>query len=85
MLMIVLMAISVTIAMILIRLMRGKTIWDKLLSLNLFAILTVMMIVTYAVEKNWVLVMDIAIAYSIVGFLSLVLLTKFIAGGRNVR
>jgi multicomponent Na+:H+ antiporter subunit F len=85
MLRIVLLAIIFTIALILIRLIKGKSIWEKLLALNLFAILTVMMIVTYAVEKNWVLVMDIAIAYSIIGFLSLILLTKFIAGGKDDR
>jgi len=74
-----------TLANIFIRLIRGKTIFEKLLCLNLAAILTVMLIVTYAVDKKLILVMDIAIAYSIIGFLSLVLLTKFItAGGKDV-
>ena len=73
----------ISASIVFIRLIRGKTIWEKLLSLNLIAIITVMLIVTYAVEYNLILVMDIAIAYSIIGFLSLILLTKFIAGGKN--
>ncbi len=80
-LMMIVLLISASI--VFIRLIRGKTIWEKLLSLNLIAIITVMLIVTYAVEYNLILVMDIAIAYSIIGFLSLILLTKFIAGGKN--
>lgn len=75
----------ISIGIVFIRLVRGKSIWEKLLCLNLIAILTVMLILTYAVEKNLNLVMDIAIAYSIIGFLSLILLTRFIAGGRDAR
>lgn len=75
--------ILITLGIVFIRLIRGKTIWEKLLSLNLIAILTVMLIITYAVDNQLQLVMDIAIAYSIIGFLSLILLTKFIAGGQK--
>ncbi len=69
------------ITAVFIRLVRGKTVWDKLLSLNLLAIQIAMLIVTYAVLIKSSLVMDIAIAYSIIGFLSLVLLTRFIVNG----
>jgi len=75
--------ILITLGIVFIRLIRGKSIWEKLLSLNLIAILTVMLIITYAVDNQLQLVMDIAIAYSIIGFLSLILLTKFIAGGEK--
>jgi multicomponent Na+:H+ antiporter subunit F len=74
--------ILIAMGIIFIRLMRGDSIWIKLLALNLLAVLIAMLIITYAVKENLVLVMDIAIAYSIIGFLSLILLTKFI-GGRN--
>lgn len=77
------MVLLITLGIVFIRLIRGKSIWEKLLSLNLIAIITVMLIVTYAVEKELPIVVDIAIAYSIIGFLSLILLTKFIAGGQK--
>ena len=67
-----------------IRLIKGQTIWSKLLALNLFAVLTTMLIATYAVYINVPLVIDIAITYSIVGFLALTLLTRYIeAGGKK--
>jgi len=83
MLKITMIVIIITLGIVFIRLIRGKSIWEKLLSLNLIAILTVMLIITYAVDNQLQLVMDIAIAYSIIGFLSLILLTKFIAGGQK--
>lgn len=68
-----------------IRLIKGKSIWEKLLALNLFAVLTIMLVLTYAVDNQLVLVMDVAIAYSIIGFLSIILITKFVGnGGRDV-
>ncbi|MCH4887311.1 pH regulation protein F [Acidaminobacter sp. JC074] len=73
----------ISIGIVFIRMIRGKNIWEKLLSLNLIAIMIVMIIITYAVEYQIELIMDIAIAYSIIGFLSLILLAKFIAGGRK--
>ncbi len=73
----------ISVGIVFIRMIRGKSIWEKLLSLNLIAIMIVMIIITYAVENQIELIMDIAIAYSIIGFLSLILLTKFIAGGRK--
>ena len=72
-----------SILIVAVRLIRGKTIWTKLLALNLIAIQAAMLIVTYAVYINSSIVMDVAIAYSVIGFLVLVLLTRFIASGGN--
>jgi len=79
-----LIVIVISMISVFIRLIRGQTIWTKLLALNLFAILTTMLIATYAVYINIPLVIDIAITYSIVGFLALILLTRYIeAGGKK--
>lgn len=80
----VMVIISIGMIGVIIRLIKGKTVWDKLLSLNLLAVQTAMLMITYAVYIDAPLVMDIAIAYSIIGFLSLILLTRFIdSGGRR--
>ncbi len=76
-----LMVLLIGMVAVFIRLVRGKTVWDKLLSLNLLAIQIAMLIITSAVKMKSSLVMDIAIAYSIIGFLSLILLTRFIVNG----
>jgi len=84
MLKITLVVIIVSMISVFIRLIKGQTIWSKLLALNLFAVLTTMLIATYAVYINVPLVIDIAITYSIVGFLALTLLTRYIeAGGKK--
>lgn len=84
MLKITLAVIIITMISVFIRLIKGQTIWSKLLALNLFAVLTTMLIATYAVYINVPLVIDIAITYSIVGFLALTLLTRYIeAGGKK--
>lgn len=76
--------ILLTMFSVTIRLIRGKSVWEKLLALNLFAVLTIMLIITYAVDYQLLLVMDVAIAYSIIGFLSIILITKFVSsGGRD--
>ena len=74
--------ITLSLIAVFIRLILGKTVWEKLLSLNLIAIHIIMLIITYAVSLDSILIIDIAIAYSIIGFLALILLTRFI-GGRN--
>lgn len=81
MLEIAIVVIIIGIVGVLIRLIRGKTVWDKLLSFNLMAIQVAMLIMTYAVYTEVHLVADIAIAYSVIGFLSLILITRFISMG----
>ncbi len=71
----------VGIVIILVRLVLCKTIWEKLLSYNIMAILIVMLSMTYAVFTDNLLIMDIVISYAIIGFLLLVLLTTFIGAG----
>lgn len=83
MLNVMMIVLLISIGIVFIRIVRGHNIWEKLLSLNLIAVMIVMLLITYAVTYQIELVMDIAIAYSIIGFLSLILLTKFIAGGKK--
>ena len=77
--MLVVLMISMTI--VFYRLIMGKTVWEKLLALNLFAVQTAMLIITYAVYINSPFVMDVAITYSIIGFWALILLTRFVSNG----
>jgi len=74
------------LAMILsfIRLIQGKTLWDRILMLNLISAKVVLFIAVYAVYSNSVVLLDIAISYGIIGFLTMTLLSKFImTGGRE--
>ncbi len=74
------------LAMILsfIRLLQGKTLWDRILMLNLMSAKVVLFIAVYAIYVDRLVLLDIAISYGIIGFLTMTLLSKFImAGGRE--
>ncbi|MBE0700346.1 MAG: pH regulation protein F [Acholeplasmataceae bacterium] len=67
-----------------IRLLKGPTLWDRILMLNLISAKVVLFIVVYALFENNVILLDIAISYGIIGFLTMTLLSKFImTGGRE--
>ena len=67
-----------------IRLIIGPTIWDRLLMINIISTKVVMFVVIYAILTDSILVLDIAIAYGIAGFLTITLLAKFVmTGGRE--
>ncbi len=64
-----------------IRLIQGKTIWDRILMLNLISAKVVLFVSVYAVYVENIILLDIAISYGIIGFLTITLLSKFITSG----
>ncbi|MFU8792736.1 MAG: monovalent cation/H+ antiporter complex subunit F [Acholeplasmataceae bacterium] len=67
-----------------IRMLKGPTIWDRILMLNLISAKVIIMIAIYAILQNSTTLLDIAISYGIIGFLTMTLLSKFImTGGRE--
>ena len=68
----------------LIQMVRGKTLWDRILMLNLISATVVLFITLYAVYVDNMMFLDIPISYGIIGFLTMTLLSKFImTGGRQ--
>ncbi len=67
-----------------VRLVQGKTLWDRILMLNLMSAKVILFIAVYAIYTNSSTLLDIAISYGIIGFLTMTLLSKFImTGGRE--
>jgi multicomponent Na+:H+ antiporter subunit F len=67
-----------------IRMLKGPTLWDRILMLNLISAKVVLFIAVYAIYLKNVILLDIAISYGIIGFLTMTLLSKFImTGGRE--
>jgi multicomponent Na+:H+ antiporter subunit F len=67
-----------------IRMLKGPTIWDRILMLNLISAKVVLFIAVYAIYLKNMILLDIAISYGIIGFLTMTLLSKFImTGGRE--
>lgn len=76
-----------TVAMVLgiIRLVRGPTLADRILALDLITTLAVGYIATFAIKTGFTLYLDIAIAIALLGFLSTVALARYLlkrAAGR---
>lgn len=83
-LMITLFILAISILAFIIRLIIGPTTWDRLLSLNLISIKTILFLSVYAVYTDHLFLIDIAFSYGIIGFLTITLLSKFIVmGGRQ--
>lgn len=67
-----------------IRMIKGPKLWDRILMLNLISAKVVLIIALYAIYMNSLTLLDIAISYGIIGFLTMTLLSKFImTGGRE--
>lgn len=77
-------ALILTILVSFIRMIIGPTIWDRILMINLISAKVLMFMAVFAIWERSNLILDITIAYSIVGFLTITLLSKYImTGGRE--
>ncbi len=77
-------ALILAILVSFIRMIIGPTIWDRILMINLISAKVLMFMAVFAIWERSNLILDITIAYSIVGFLTITLLSKYImTGGRE--
>ena len=68
----------------LMRFINGKTIWEKLLSLNLMSIKVLLLTTVYSIYREDLFLLDTSVTFAIVSFLVVVLLARFILeGGRT--
>ena len=61
-----------------VRILIGPTVWDRLLGMSLISSKIIVAIVIVSVITDRSFLMDIAIIYSLLGFLSSVLIARFI-------
>ena len=61
-----------------VRLIQGKTRWDRILMFNLISVKVVLFVSVYAIYIDNIVLLDIAISYGIIGFLTITLFSKFI-------
>lgn len=68
----------------LIRYIKGDTIWERLLSLNLMSIKVLLLTTVYSIYREDIFLLDTSVTFAIVSFLVVVLLARFILeGGRT--
>lgn len=67
-----------------IRTILGPTIWDRMLGMNLISSKIIMAIVVFALILDKSYLLDIAIAYTLIGFIGMVLIARFIERRGNL-
>lgn len=73
-------AIAVLISMLLalIRALRGPTVFDRILAVNTFGTLTVMLIAVHGFLAGRPEFLDLALVYALINFIGVIAVTKFV-------
>ena len=69
----------------LIRLLKGPSVWDRLLGMNIVATKTIVIIIVYASINNTAFLLDFAIIYALSGFIGAIYIALFFADRRRRR
>lgn len=77
--------IALSLVALLYHLIQSKTIWEKLISLNLMTIKIIMLITVVGVMIGSPAVLDISITYGIIGFISVTMLSRFLLRGGRLK
>jgi multicomponent Na+:H+ antiporter subunit F len=74
-------AILVTMAMALARAFIGRTVFDRILAVNLFGTKTVLLIAAYGFLSDRPEFLDIALVYALINFIGIIAVLKFLRYG----
>ena len=74
-------ALLVAMALALVRAMRGPTVYDRILSVNAFGTLTVLMIAVAGFLAGRPEFLDIGLVYALINFIGTIAVAKFVAFG----
>lgn len=77
--------ILIVIGAVLIKLVRGPSLWDRLMALNIISIKIIMLVTVYAVMQKNTMLLDLSIAYSIIGFLAVSLISQLVLKGGRLK
>ena len=71
-------AILVTMALALFRAIKGPTIYDRILAVNTFGTLTVVLIAVHGFLAGRPAFLDIALVYALINFIATIAVTKYV-------
>lgn len=74
-------AIMVTMALALVRALLGRTVYDRILGLNVFGTKTVLLIAALAFLTGRPDVLDIALAYALINFIGVIAVLRYFEYG----
>jgi multicomponent Na+:H+ antiporter subunit F len=71
-------AVLVTMALALARALMGPTVYDRILAVNVFGTLTMVLIALYGFLTDRPEFLDIALVYALINFIATIAVTKFV-------
>lgn len=74
-------AVLAVMALVLVRAMLGPTVFDRILAVNMFGTKTVLLIAIMAFISGRLDVLDIALAYALINFISVIAALRFFEYG----
>lgn len=77
--------IMISIMFLFIYLVKSISIWERLIVLNLISLKIILMITVFAVLINSDMALDVSITYSIIGFVSVTTLSRFLLKGGRLK
>ncbi len=77
---IIITVLGITVSLALYRVIFGPTPWDRLIAVNLISSKVVMIMVAAAVFFERRIYLDVALVYAIIGFVSIIAISKFLEG-----
>lgn len=70
-------AILVVMGLVLVRALKGPTVYDRILAVNMFGTKTVLLLALMAFISGRLDVLDIALAYALINFIGVVAVLRF--------
>lgn len=67
----------ISICLTVLKAINGETIYDKILAANLFGSITVSLLILFGYYFNYMEVIDIALIYALINFITVLALLKF--------
>jgi len=74
-------AILVAMLLVLVRALKGPTVFDRILAVNAFGTLTVLLISVYGFLTDRPEFLDIALVYALINFIGVIAVSKFVRFG----
>lgn len=86
MIFILIMSLLICSALVLaVIMLKAQSIWDKLIFLNLINVKLALTMTAYGVWIDSQMILDISMAYGLIGFLSAATLTRFLLKGGHLK
>jgi len=80
MIQIIMILLSILSLFLLIFIVIGPSIWDRILAYNVFSSIFILLMMLYSTLNDRSYLLDIVIVYTLLGFISIVFISRFVQG-----